>query len=114
LSLDEICDLQNPSVMTSFSSIIHDDDGDNSGSPLDDDKPPIAVHFPVGEYIFQNEKSGEAHWLNSKTADSWPLGPTGNSPVRLSPMKSNINVEHNVSISTMCFLCLCFNVSACV
>jgi hypothetical protein len=97
-SIDEICDLENPSLLSAFSSILEED---TAGSSLDNVKQSISVRFPVSEYIFKDQKSGEAHWLNPKTADSWPSGPTGTTPVKVVVQQkalTNESPDDNVSV----------------
>ncbi len=89
-SLDEISGLDNPSMTTSFSSILQEDDEDVVLS-LQAAKS-SSVNFPVGEYVFKDAKSGEAHWLNPRTSYAWPLGPTGSTPMN-SPMRSPIKAQ---------------------
>ena len=47
------------------------------------------VREPI--YLVKDQKNGEAHWLNPKTADSWPSGPTGTTPVKAVPQKALTN-----------------------
>lgn len=80
-SLDEIADLGNPSVITNFSSILQEDDDDVESIRSTAAKS-SSLNFPVGEYVFKDAKSGEAHWLNPRTASSWPVGPPGCTPIK--------------------------------
>jgi hypothetical protein len=90
-------------LLSAFSSILEED---TAGSSLDNVKQSISVRFPVSEYIFKDQKSGEAHWLNPKTADSWPSGPTGTTPVKVVVQQkalTNESPDDNVSVSLVPF-----------